>query len=77
MVNIEMKVGIFQSIEIWFLDLMINLLSRSTLVRGCVRRMMGLVSERPISLFFALLSVTCFFGVISGYIFYLLAFNLR
>ena len=77
MVNAQIKVGVFQNIEVWFLDILIALLSRSTVVRSCVRGVIRPLARKPFYLVCTLIGASCVLGMISGYLFYLITFGVR
>jgi len=71
-----MRLNIFQSFELWFLDTVIQLLSRSNTAQSFWKQMYPLLSGRMV-LISLLISFSSFMGLISGFFFYMYAIGTR
>jgi hypothetical protein len=69
--------NLFRSIELWFLDRMILLLSGSVVIRMCIRSTAMLFSNKQVYLLFLLVFASGLFGVVSGYTVNLMVTGLR
>ena len=75
--KMDSKTPLFKSIELIFLDWMINMLSSSTWMRRCVLQTHAVLISKYLYLLGMLVMIGCFLGVVSGYIFYLLLLAVR
>ena len=75
--KMDLRTPLFKSVELMFLDWVINLLSSSVWVRRCVLQTYAVLISKYLYLLGMLVMISCFVGMVSGYIFYLLMFTVR